>query len=140
MLSALDISTSALVAQRTRLTAIANNIANLSTTHNEAGEVEPYRPRYTIFETDDTVRGPHGSAGVKIGSVEVADVEPRWKYQPGHPDAIKEGPRAGYVAYPNVNLMSEFTDALETTRAYEANLGAIDATKEMLQQTLRILA
>jgi flagellar basal-body rod protein FlgC len=44
------------------------------------------------------------------------------------------------VAYPSVNLMSEFTDALETTRAYEANLGAIDATKEMLQQTLRILA
>jgi flagellar basal-body rod protein FlgC len=140
MLSALDISTSALIAQRTRLTAIANNIANLSTTHNEAGEVQPYQPRYTIFETDDTVRGPHGSAGVKIGSFEVADVEPRWKYQPGHPDAIKEGPRAGYVAYPNVNLMSEFTDALETTRAYEANLGAIDATKEMLQQTLRILA
>ena len=140
MLSALDVSTSALVAQRVRLTAIANNIANLSTTHNDAGEVQPYQPHYPIFETDDSVQGPYGVAGVKVGSVRVADVEPRWKYQPSHPDAVKEGPHAGYVAYPNIDLMSEFTDALETTRAYEANLGVIDVTKEMVQQTLRILA
>jgi flagellar basal-body rod protein FlgC len=140
MLSALDVSTSALVAQRVRLTSIANNIANLSTTHNDAGELQPYQPRYPIFETDDSVQGPYGVAGVKVGSVKVADVEPRWKYQPNHPDAVKEGPHAGYVAYPNVDLMSEFTDALETTRAYEANLGVIDVTKEMVQQTLRILA
>lgn len=140
MLSALDVSTSALVAQRTRLTAIANNIANLSTTHNESGEVEPFQPRYTIFETDDAVRGPYGVSGVKVAAVKIADVEPRWKYEPNHPDAVKEGPQKGYVAYPNVDLMSEFTDALETTRAYEANLGVIDVTKEMVQQTLRILA
>ena len=140
MISALDVSTSALVAQRVRLTAIANNIANLSTTHNESGEVEPFQPRYTIFEADDSVRGPYGVSGVKVGSVKIADVEPRWRYQPNHPDAAKEGPHAGYVAYPNVDLMSEFTDALETTRAYEANLGVIDVTKEMVQQTLRILA
>jgi flagellar basal-body rod protein FlgC len=140
MISALDVSTSALVAQRVRLTAIANNIANLSTTHNEAGEVQPFQPRYTIFETDDDVKGPYGVAGVKVGSVRTSEVEPRWKYQPNHPDAAKEGPHAGYVAYPNIDLMSEFTDALETTRAYEANLGVIDVTKEMVQQTLRILA
>ena len=140
MLSALDVSTSALVAQRVRLTAIANNIANLSTTHDETGAVRPYQPRYPIFETDEAVQGPYGVSGVKVGSVKVADVEPRWKYQPNHPDAAKDGPHAGYVAYPNVDLMSEFTDALETTRAYEANLGVIDVTKEMVQQTLRILA
>jgi flagellar basal-body rod protein FlgC len=140
MISALDVSTSALVAQRVRLTAIANNIANLSTTHNEAGQVQPYQPRYPIFETDDSVQGPYGVSGVKVGSIKIADVEPRWKYQPKHPDAVKEGPHAGYVAYPNVDLMSEFTDALETTRAYEANLGVIDVTKDMVQQTLRILA
>lgn len=140
MISALDVSTSALVAQRVRLTAIANNIANLSTTHNEAGEVQPYQPRYPIFETDDSVQGPYGVSGVKVGSIKIADVEPRWKYQPNHPDAVKEGPHAGHVALPNVDLMSEFTDALETTRAYEANLGVIDVTKDMVQQTLRILA
>jgi flagellar basal-body rod protein FlgC len=140
MISALDVSTSALVAQRVRLTAIANNIANLSTTHNESGEVEPFQPRYTIFESDDSVHGPYGVSGVKVGAVRIADVEPRWRYQPDHPDAVKEGPHEGYVAYPNVDLMSEFTDALESTRAYEANLGVIDVTKEMIQQTLRILA
>lgn len=140
MISALDVSTSALVAQRVRLTAIANNIANLSTTHNEAGELEAYQPRYPVFQADDSVRGPYGVSGVKVSSVQVANVEPRWKYQPNHPDAVKEGPHTGYVAYPNVDLMSEFTDALESTRAYEANLGVIDVTKEMVQQTLRILA
>jgi flagellar basal-body rod protein FlgC len=140
MLSALDVSTSALVAQRVRLTAIANNIANLSTTHDETGALKAYQPQYPIFETDDSVQGPYGVAGVKVSSLKTADVEPRWKYQPNHPDAVKEGPHAGYVAYPNVDLMSEFTDALETTRAYEANLGVIDVTKEMVQQTLRILA
>ena len=140
MLSALDVSTSALVAQRVRLTAIANNIANLSTTHDETGALKPYQPRYPIFETDETVQGPYGTSGVKVGSVRTADAEPRWKYQPNHPDALKEGPHAGYVPYPNIDLMSEFTDALETTRAYEANLGVIDVTKEMVQQTLRILA
>jgi flagellar basal-body rod protein FlgC len=140
MLSALDISSSGLMAQRTRLTAIANNIANVSTTHNEEGLAEAYQPRFAVFEADDEIRGPHGAVGVKADSIEIADVEPRWRYQPYHPDAIKEGPRQGYVAYPNVDLMTEFTDALEATRAYEANLGVIDVTKEMVQQTLRILA
>lgn len=140
MLSALDISTSGLTAQRTRLTAIANNIANISTTHNEAGLPEAYQPRFAVFQADDTIRGPHGATGVKVDEVEIAEVEPRWRYQPYHPDAVQEGPRKGYVAYPNINVMTEFTDALEATRAYEANLGVIDVTKEMVQQTLRILA
>ncbi|MCL4192101.1 MAG: flagellar basal body rod protein FlgC [Thermoguttaceae bacterium] len=140
MFSALDISTSALVAQRTRMNAISSNIANLSTTHNEAGEPVPYQPRFVIFETDDSV-GSHGAAGVRVSSVEIdRQSEPRYKYQPGHPDAIQDGPYRGYVAYPNVNMMSEFTDALEAARAYEANLGAMEITKDLSQQTLRILA
>jgi flagellar basal-body rod protein FlgC len=140
MLSSLDISTSALVAQRTRMRAIANNLANLSTTHNEAGEAKPYQPRFVIFETDNNVKGTPGVAGVKVRSVEISNAEPRYKYQPGHPDAIQEGEHQGYVAYPNVDMMTEFTDAIETTRAYEANLGVIGISKDMLQQTLRILA
>ena len=140
MLSALDISASGLMAQRTRLTAIANNIANISTTRNEAGESEAYQPRFSVFATDEAVRGPHGAVGVKVDSVEVAQVEPRWRYQPFHPDAVQQGPRQGYVAYPNIDVMTEFTDALEATRAYEANLGVIDVTKEIVGQTLKILA
>ncbi|HEX4148311.1 MAG TPA: flagellar basal body rod C-terminal domain-containing protein, partial [Pirellulales bacterium] len=109
----------------------------LSTTHNEAGESKPYQPRYVVFQTDESLRG---GPGVKVSSVETANVEPRWKYQPGHPDAAKEGPRQGYVAYPNINMMTEFTDAVEATRAYEANVGVIEATKDLMQHTLRILA
>ena len=138
MLSALDVSTSALVAQRVRMNAISSNLANMSTTHNEAGEAVPYQPRFVIFEADESV-GAHGAAGVRVGSVQIDDTEPRYKYQPNHPDAIREGPHRGYVAYPNVNMMTEFTDALEAARAYEANLGTIEITKDLAQQTLRIL-
>ena len=91
MFGMIDISTSALVAQRTRLTAIAGNIANISTTHNEAGQPEPYQPRFTVFQTDDSIKAPMGAVGVRVESVQIADVEPNWKYQPGHPDAVKEG-------------------------------------------------
>src|SRR5438270_464714 len=107
MLGALDISTSGLVAQRMRMTAISNNLANLSTTHNEAGEAKPYQPRYVVFQTDNQGQGAMGAAGVKVRSVEIADVEPRWKYQPGHPDAVKQGEHQGYVAYPNISMMTE---------------------------------
>lgn len=140
MLNVLDISTSALVAQRTRVTAIAGNIANLSTTHNEAGQAVPYQPRFVVFETDHSIQGPGGAPGVKVASVETANVEPNWKYQPGHPDAVTSGPRTGFVAYPNIDMTTEFVDALEATRAYEANIGVIEVTKNLTQQTLKIIA
>ncbi|MBX7169199.1 MAG: flagellar basal body rod protein FlgC [Pirellulales bacterium] len=136
MISALDISTSGLVAQRARLNAISSNIANMSTTHNEAGERVPYQPRYVVFQTDADVRHPERASGVKVSSIEISDVDPRMKYQPGHPDADARG----YVAYPNIDLTSEFVDALEATRAYEANIGVIEVTKNMSEQTLRIVA
>jgi flagellar basal-body rod protein FlgC len=140
MFSVLDISTSALVAQRTRVTAIASNIANVSTTHNEAGEAAPYQPRFVVFEADKNIQGPGGAPGVKVASVEISNAEPNWKYQPGHPDAIKDGPRTGFVAYPNIDMTTEFVDALEATRAYEANVGVIEVTKNLTQQTLKIIA
>jgi flagellar basal-body rod protein FlgC len=139
MFPAFDISTSGLAARRIRMNAQSSNIANISTTHNERGEPEAYQPRFVVFETDASV-GANGAAGVRVASVETADVEPIWRYEPHHPDAVKEGPHAGYVAYPNVNMMTEFTDALEAARAYEANLGVIEITKDMQNQTLRILA
>lgn len=140
MFSALDISTSALVAQRVRLNAITSNMANVSTTRNEAGELAPYQPRFVVFQTDQNVRSPEGAAGVRVSSVEVAAREPRYKWQPGHPDAIQQGPRKGYVAYPDINLVQESVDALEATRAYEANVGVIEITKNLSQTALRILA
>ncbi|MBN2022569.1 MAG: flagellar basal body rod protein FlgC [Pirellulales bacterium] len=140
MFSAIDISTSGLSAQRIRMNTISSNLANVSTTHNEAGESKPYEPRFPVFQTDDSV-GAGGAAGVRVSSVETdREVEPRWKYEPGHPDAIKDGPRKGWVAYPGVNMMIEFTDAMEAARAYEANLGAMEISKDMINQSLRILA
>lgn len=140
MFSALDISTSALVSQRVRMTAIAGNIANISTTHDESGQPQPYAPRYVVFQADPNL-GQHGASGVRVAAVHIEqDRPPRYKYEPGHPDAISSGPMKGYVAYPDINLMTEMTDALEAARAYEANLGAMEITKDLTQQTLRILA
>ncbi len=136
MFSSLDVSTSGLVAQRARLNAISSNIANMSTTRNERGEPEPYQPRYVTFQTDTKLTTPGGGAGVKIGSVEHSTEPPKMKYEPGHPDADAQG----YVRYPAVDMTSEFVDALEATRAYEANIGVIEVTKNMAQESLRIIA
>ena len=138
MFPAMDIATSGLVAQRSRINVLAGNLANISTTHNEQGERAPYQPKYVVFQADESI-GAQGASGVKISSIETLDVEPRLKYEPNNPDAIQEDANKGYVAYPNVNMMIEFTDAIEAARAYEANLGAIEITKNLEQQTLRIL-
>jgi flagellar basal-body rod protein FlgC len=68
--------------------------------------------------------------------VEYSTEPPQMKYEPGHPDADARG----MVSYPAVNMTMEFVDALEATRAYEANIGVIEVTKNMTEQTLRIIA
>jgi flagellar basal-body rod protein FlgC len=136
MFSSLDVSTSALVAQRARLNAISSNIANMSTTRNEHGEAVPYQPRYVTFQTDTDLATAGGGAGVKLASVEYSNEPPKLKYEPDHPDADERG----FVHYPAVDMTTEFVDALEATRAYEANIGVIEVTKNMSDQTLRIIA
>ena len=136
MFSSLDVSTSGLVAQRARLNAISSNIANMSTTRNEAGQPEPYQARFVTFQTDNTISTPGGGAGVRIGSVQHSNEPPKMKYEPGHPDADPQG----FVRYPAVDMTTEFVDALEATRAYEANIGVIEVTKSMADQALRIIA
>jgi flagellar basal-body rod protein FlgC len=140
MLSALDISTSALVAQRTRLNAISSNLANMSSVRNEDGDIAPYKARYVVLQTDDSVKAPQGAVGVKVSSIETETIEPRYKFEPGHPLAIKSGKWKDHVAYPQINMNTEFVDALEATRAYEANIGVMEVTKNIAMQTMRILA
>ena len=140
MFPALDISSSAMTAQRIRMDAISGNMANVSTTRNEKGEPAPYQPRFVIFATDDSIPDADGGVGVRVQSVETAQVEPRYKFQPGHPDAIKQGSHQGYVAYPNIDITTEMVDALEASRSYEANVGVMEMTKGMIQQALRIVA
>lgn len=139
MASAFDISSSALVAQRVRLNAISSNIANMSTMRNEDGQIEPYQARYVVFQTDEEVRAKGDAMGVKVSSVEIESVEPNYRFDPTHPMSIKSGPRKGYVAYPNVDMNTEFVDALQAVRAYEANIGVMEITKNMSQQSLRII-
>lgn len=140
MINALDVSTSALVAQRIRLNAISGNIANISTLKDENGQASPYQARFTVFETDEEMAQAHGAPGVKVSSVETSDAEPLYRYQPDHPLAITEGDWAGYVAYPNINLNEQMVDALEATRSYEANIGVIEITKNIGRQSLSIIA
>ncbi len=136
MFASFDVSTSGLVAQRARINAISSNIANMSTTRNERGEVEPYQERFVIFETDASISTSGGGAGVKIAGVEKSDEPPRMKYEPGHPDADAQG----FVHYPSIDMTTEFVDAIEATRSYEANVGVIEISKDMVNQTLRIIA
>jgi flagellar basal-body rod protein FlgC len=140
LISALDISTSALVAQRTRLNAVSGNIANISSIKNEDGQAEPYRAREVVFQTDERLSDASGVAGVKVSEVRTDDAEPLYRYQPNHPLAIREGKWKGYVAYPNIDLTTQMVDALETTRAYEANVGVMEISKNMGKQTLTIIA
>lgn len=139
MISALDISTSALVAQRTRLNAISGNIANMSSLVDENGDPNPYQARQVVFQTDETA-SPGEAAGVKVSEIMLDESEPLYRYQPDHPLAIDEGKWEGYVAHPNIDLTTQMVDALESTRAYEANVGVIEISKGMSRQRLAILA
>lgn len=136
MIKALDISTSGLVSQRIRLNAVASNIANISSLRNEDGELKPFQERFVVFAPDEDLKTPDGALGVKVSSVRTEEVEPKHRYQPGHPFADDEG----YVAYPNIDIMSQFVDSLVATRAYEANIGVMEVTKNMGEQSLRIIA
>jgi flagellar basal-body rod protein FlgC len=140
MIPALDISTSALVAQRVRLDTVSSNLANLTSLERDAqGNMQPYQARYVVFQTDEALETKQGAVGVKVASVQTEQVEPLYRWQPTHPYAITEGPKKGYVAYPRVNMTAEMVDALVATRAYEANIGAMELSKNMAQQSLRIL-
>lgn len=132
MFRALDISTSGLVAQRTRLDAIAGNIANVTTAGKLEGGPAPYARRMTVFEPGDG----HGGPGVHVAEV-VSDLNPpKAVSEPNHPFADANG----MVYYPNIDLPTEMVDAMLAARAYEANVTAIEATKTMIASTLRILA
>ncbi len=137
MIRALDIAGSALVAQRTRLNVIAGNIANAFTTFQEDGTIRPYRRRCVTFAPG---RGEGAGPGVHVAEIFEHPSEFHWRYDPGHPHALKTGPRAGYVQYPNVNLSMEYVDAIEAARSYEANLAVMNVTKTMVQQSIQLFA
>jgi flagellar basal-body rod protein FlgC len=134
MFESLDISASALLAQRTRMDTIAGNIANMNTTRNARGEAVPYRRRFAVFATGRP-EAPN-KAGVSVSKIQIDQSPFRKEYQPNHPDADKDG----YVSYPNIDLAVEYVNALEASRAYEANVTAMEVSKAMMNASLRLLA
>ena len=138
-LSAMDLSAAGLRAQRARMTLIAANLANVDTTsareetvRGEDGETYtrhlPYRRQIAVL-----VQGPGGAPSVRV--TEDAS-EFRAEHQPDHPHAV---PGEGTVYYPNVSTLAETVDLIAASRAYEANLTAMEVAKSMHQSALRIL-
>lgn len=135
MLRTLEISSSGLMAQRLRMDTIAGNIAHSHTTLDEQGKPNTFQRRMVVMEArpeDSHVqRGMGVQAQVEIDQSSV----PRKVHEPGHPHADAQG----YVTYPNINVITEFVNALEATRAYEANLSAMQVTRNMIDGTFRLL-
>lgn len=145
-LSSMNINGSALTAQRMRLDIVSENIANADSTRTESGG--PYRRKMVVFESmpyqggqsfrslfKRTAQGAlQTGGGVKVTQI-LEDQKPfKMVYNPDHPDANADG----YVELPNVDMLKETLDGMEASRAYEANMTALNATKYMASKALEI--
>ncbi|HCT63737.1 MAG TPA: flagellar basal body rod protein FlgC [Lachnospiraceae bacterium] len=142
-LSAMNISASALTAQRMRLDIASENIANVNTTRTESGE--PYRRKMVVFEPIEqsnfqavlnrTKRlRTTEQKGVKVTEIIEDTSDFKMVYNPSHPDADENG----YVRMPNVDLLKETVDSMEASRAYDANVTAFNAIKNMATKGLDV--
>jgi flagellar basal-body rod protein FlgC len=139
--TAMEVSSSGLTAERTRMNVAASNLANASTTRGPDGG--PYARQNVVLESTpayETVAGA-GAGGMeqKVRGVHVAQIvadpaPPRLEYDPGHPDADPNG----YVAYPNVNPVEEMVDMITASRAYEAGISALSTAVTMAEAAIRI--
>ena len=137
-----NISATGMTAQRFRTDIIAENIANVNTTSTESGG--PYRRKIVTFQEKNVTpfsqylshsRNRAVGNGVKISKVsEDYETDFIMEYDPSNPDADENG----YVSYPNVNTVTEMTNLIDATRAYEANATAFDASKNMALTGLNI--
>ncbi len=137
----LEVSGSALTAERQRAEVVTSNMANMETTRTAEGG--PYRRQLVVFRSRRMPQFPPllagfgnvSARGVKVDQV-IADAKPPLqRYQPGHPDADARG----YVSYPAVDPVEETADLLGAVRAYELNASAVQSTKAMIQQSLDLL-
>ena len=138
-----DINSSGLTAQRYRMDIISQNLANANTTRTQDGSV--YRRKVVVFEEKNgqtpfsrvlnTATDKYSGTGVKVSSIQ----EDTWNdmvqvYDPSHPVADENG----YVMYPNVNVITEMTNLIDASRAYEANATAFTASKSMAMKGLEM--
>lgn len=138
-LNAFNISGSALTAQRMRMDVIAQNLANASTTRTADGG--PYRRQVTVLSENkasfssylNSALGTTGG-GVRVSGIVKDDSDFKLEYDPTNPDADADG----YVRYPNVDEVTELIDMMAATRAYEANVTALNSMKSMMLKALEI--
>jgi flagellar basal-body rod protein FlgC len=145
MFGGMEISASALTAQRLRMNVTAENIANAETTKGADGN--PYRRKEVTLESvgsagsfGSQLSRAMGTSGVAPGGVQATEITEdatngKLVYDPGHPDADGQG----YVRMPNVDTVTEMVDLIDAQRAYEANVTAMSAAKQMFAKTLEIL-
>jgi flagellar basal-body rod protein FlgC len=142
LFSVLSVSASGMAAQRTRAELLVENLANAETTRTPDGG--PYRRKDAVF-TSASQTSPFGAVfqnemGSGVNGVEVSDVvedtrEPDMRYMPGHPDANQEG----YVAFPRVNPAEDMVDLLGASRAYQGNVAAMTAIKDMILHSIDLM-
>ena len=142
LFDALDASGSALSAERVRMDVTAENLANAQSTRTANGQ-GPYRRKEVVMQEAGAGVGARASfadslqaaRGVKVAGIVEDPTPSRRVYDPGHPDADAQG----YVEMPNVNTVTEMTDLIGASRAYEANVTAMQTTKAMFARTLDLL-
>ena len=136
-----NISASGMTAQRVRLDTISENIANVNTTRTENGG--PYRRKVVVFKESENSKpfseflseaGVTKNIGVVVDRIVEEQSAFKKIYDPGNPDADD----LGYIQMPNVEVVSEMVDMIDATRAYEANVTAMNSYKSMLLKTLEI--
>jgi len=152
LFAAMKVSTSGLTAQRKRLDVVAENLANIETTRTAEGG--PYRRQVVSFQEERAlvISSPEpGEAGGNDTSAQPGTTEQQEfrgvsgqiredsspfpeVYDPGHPDANSEG----FVKYPNVDIVTEMTELISATRAFEANVTAFNAAKQMMRKALEL--
>jgi len=145
MFGGMEISASGLTAQRLRMDVTAENLANAQTTKGADGQ--PYRRKEVVlremsqggFGAQLTAAIGAGSnsrpGGVKVAQIATDQTAGKMVYDPSHPDANAQG----YVQMPNVDTVTEMVDLIDSSRAYEANVTAMQASKQMFTKTLEIL-
>ena len=139
LFDSMEISSSAMKAQRLRLNTISSNIANTETTRTPEGG--PYRKKEVVFRSTESTfdrhlaRNMRGAAqGVEVAEIRNSTEPPKLIYNPSHPDADSEG----LVAMPGINLLEEMADLTAASGAYNANVTAIKAAKRMALKALEI--
>jgi flagellar basal-body rod protein FlgC len=144
MLEILKTAGSALTAQRLRMDVISSNLANSEATSTPEGG--PYKRERVVFgpvlrdslrklsSSADSIANGAMNGGVEVKAIVQDDEAPRMVFDPTHPDANEDG----FVAYPNVDMITEMTDMLSASRSYEANITIVNVAKSMAQRALDI--